>query len=92
MQNLSISLLDQQSFKEALIEEIKEILEAFKDGIPQAEGTQLLTREEAAKALKVSPITIYRWTKEGRIPCYGLGNRVYYKHHDIQEALIQINS
>ncbi len=37
--------------------------------------TDLLTKAEAAKLLKVSPVTISRWLKQGRLPAYRLGPR-----------------
>jgi excisionase family DNA binding protein len=36
----------------------------------QAEGaTQYLTRSDVAKLLGVSPNTVTRWAREGRLPC-----------------------
>ena len=35
----------------------------------------LLTTTEAAKLLKVSPVTIARWLKQGRLPAYRVGPR-----------------
>ncbi len=52
---------------------------------------QLLTRTETAKYLKVDISTLHNWTKKGKLKAYGLGNRVYYKKNEIDEALIRIN-
>jgi len=52
---------------------------------------QLLTRTETAKYLKVDISTLHNWTKKGKLKAYGLGNRVYYKKDEIDEALIRIN-
>lgn len=35
----------------------------------------LLTIPEAAAALKVSPVTVARWLKQGRLPAYRMGPR-----------------
>ena len=51
----------------------------------------LLTRAETAKYLHVNMTTLWNWTKKGRIKAYGLGNRVYYKKNEIDEAIIRIN-
>lgn len=51
----------------------------------------LLTRTETAKYLKVDISTLWNWTKKGKIKAYGIGHRVYYKKHEIDEALIRIN-
>lgn len=52
---------------------------------------QLLTRTETAKYLKVDISTLHNWTKKGKLKAYGLGNRVYYKKDEIDEALTRIN-
>lgn len=52
---------------------------------------QLLTRTETAKYLKVDISTLHNWTKKGKLIAYGLGNRVYYKKDEIDEALVRIN-
>ena len=36
---------------------------------------ELLTIPEAAAALRVSPVTIARWLKQGRLPAYRMGPR-----------------
>ncbi|WP_223606945.1 helix-turn-helix domain-containing protein [Chryseobacterium sp. OSA05B] len=50
-----------------------------------------LTRKQAADYLGMSTSTLYRHTKQGDIKAYGLGNRVYYKLTDIQDAMQAIN-
>ena len=87
MQKSSFVELDPGRFKEALVAEIKNILLDHLEQKKPPKATELLTREEVAKLFEVSPITIYRWTKEGRLPCYGLGNRVYYKSHEIKNEI-----
>lgn len=57
----------------------------------QREQEFLMTRTETAKYLKVNFTTIHNWTKKGKLKAYGLGNRVYYKKNEIDEALIRIN-
>lgn len=52
---------------------------------------QLLTRTDTAKYLKVDISTLWNWTKKGKLKAYSIGNRVYYKKNEIDEALIRIN-
>ena len=48
----------------------------------------LLTTAEAAKLLKVSPVTISRWLKQGRLPAYRLGPRaVRIRRTDLDSLL-----
>ncbi|WP_299160099.1 helix-turn-helix domain-containing protein [uncultured Eudoraea sp.] len=54
------------------------------------ESIELLTREETAEYLKISLSTLWHWSKKGILPSYGIGNRVYYKRIEIEEALIKL--
>jgi len=48
---------------------------------------ELLTIAEAAKLLKVSPVTLHRWIKQGRLPAYRVGPRkVRIKRSDLTKA------
>lgn len=48
----------------------------------------LLTIPEAAAALKVSPVTIARWLKQGRLTAYRMGPRaVRIRREDLAEVL-----
>ena len=52
----------------------------------------LLSRKEAAECLKVSLMTIYKWTKVGILKSYHMGNRVYYKKEEIYKTLEENSS
>lgn len=47
----------------------------------------LLTREEARVFLKTTFPTLRKWTVDGIIPAHRLGGRVYYKQHEIIQAM-----
>ena len=40
---------------------------------PSAHPVNFLTLPEAAAYLRVSPRTVYRWAREGRLKCFRLG-------------------
>ena len=69
-----------------LEKELKEIKQNFQPKEP----VELLTREETAEYLKIDSSTLWSWTKKGKIKAYGIGHRVYYKKHEIDEALVRI--
>jgi excisionase family DNA binding protein len=48
-----------------------------------AEG--FLTRSEVAEILGVSPTTVTRWAREGRLPC----QKTLGGHHRFERAIIQ---
>ena len=52
---------------------------------------QLLTREETAKLLSVSLVTLWDWTKKDIIPAYRIGNKVRYKKSEVLKSLNQKN-
>lgn len=52
--------------------------------------TEFITRADLAKLLKCDISTIHNWTIKGKLKPYGIGNRVYYKLHEVEAALIPI--
>ena len=81
------------SIREIIKEEIKNSLIEWANCFESMmiNKDKIYTREETVKCLGISPSTLYRWTKEGRIKAFGIGDRVYYKHADIKGALVAIN-
>ncbi len=51
------------------------------------EQSKLITRKEASELLRVTLPTLYQWTKQGFIQSYRIGNRVFYKSGEIEEAV-----
>ena len=50
----------------------------------------LLSREETKQYLSITYPTLRKWTKDGVLKCYQLGGRVYYKLHEILDALVRV--
>ena len=76
--------------------ELKEaMVETVKDAIKLNESTnkpeeELLTRLEACAFLKINSSTLWDWTRKGKIPCFGISNRRYYKKQDLFKSLTQL--
>lgn len=52
---------------------------------PEAASTEFLTRSDVSKLLGVSPNTVTRWAREGRLPCQvTLGG-----HHRFDRELVE---
>ena len=66
---------------------INELNHHFHSQRPEA----LLTRNETAEYLKIDTSTLWSWTNKGKIKCYGIGSRRYYKKSDIDKALVLLN-
>jgi excisionase family DNA binding protein len=53
---------------------------------PQPDKTQFLTRSEVSRLLGVSPNTVTRWAREGRLPCQvTLGG-----HHRFERDVVEL--
>ncbi|MHB8730845.1 MAG: helix-turn-helix domain-containing protein [bacterium] len=48
-------------------------------------STVLITAEEIAALLKVSPKSIYRWASEGRLPAFREGRLVRFLESDVED-------
>ena len=48
-------------------------------------ASELMTRSEAAKYLRLSPGTLANWqsTQRQKIPCLKLGGRIFYRQADL---------
>ena len=64
-----------------------ELVEIMVKQEKESDYDQLLSRKEAAELLKISLVTLSNYKREGRLPFYRLGNRVYFKKGDIMEAI-----
>ncbi len=73
--------------KNSLIPELKAQLSAQ---FQPKEPTEYLTRSEVCKLLKIDLSSLHRWRKEGKIPSYSMGNRVYFKRSEV-DAIINQN-
>ena len=51
---------------------------------------ELLTREETCTLLQINSSTLWAWTKKGKVTCYGISNRRYYKRSELLQSLIQL--
>jgi len=51
---------------------------------------EFLTRSEAAALLKVTVTTLDRWTNQGKLQRYGLGNRILYKRSEVEESITRL--
>lgn len=51
------------------------------------EREELLTPKETAELLKISIPTLWRWQKKGKLNCYGIAGKRYYKRSEVIESL-----
>jgi excisionase family DNA binding protein len=56
------------------------------------DGSNFLSVEEAAVALRLSPITVYKHIKEGKIPCKKVGARILIPNSFFQSGTPETKS
>lgn len=82
--------LSPDEFKESIRSIVNELMPQTKKNSEKPSSTdELLTVEETLKLLKCSKQALWNWRKNGILPSYRLGNRVYYKRSDIFNKLIK---
>ncbi|OFX58613.1 MAG: DNA-binding protein [Bacteroidetes bacterium GWB2_41_8] len=69
----------------------KNEIDNLKSDFQPKQPTEYLTRNQVKEMLGVDLSTIHNWTKRGKLKAYGLGNRVYYKRNEIEQAIVPLN-
>jgi excisionase family DNA binding protein len=59
---------------------------------PNPSTDRLITRDETAKLLGVSLVTLHNWIKSNVLIAYRVGNKVRFKENEVFNALQQINN
>jgi excisionase family DNA binding protein len=87
---LQLENTNAQDFKNEILEGVKNVLASFANTL-QSESDQLLTRDETAKMLSISLVTLWDWTRKDIIPAYRIGNKIRYKKSEVLKSLVQKN-
>lgn len=74
----------------ARFDELSEGINELKTKVSSKGETVLLTRQQTAKYLDVSLVTLHTWINKGIIPAYRIGNKVRFKQDEVLEALKNI--
>lgn len=88
METILLHSITPEELKKIIKELLKEEFKDFKKYLESNSPDELLTREETCKLLKIDSSTLWSWTKNGKIDCYGIGYRRYYKKSDILSKLV----
>jgi hypothetical protein len=83
----NISAEELISLFESLRNEIQDIKQNLEPKLP----AEYIARLELSKMLDVDISTIHNWTVKGILKKHCIGNRVYYKRSEIEEALVKID-
>ena len=91
MSTLQFIQITPEQFQETIISGVKIELEKLTKQFQPKEPTQYLTRNEVKQLLNVDLSTIHNWQKKGKIRAYGIGARVYFKRHEVEQAIKPLN-
>jgi len=70
------------------VSQLKNLLLEKQDYNPtEKNNPEFITPKEAAELLKVSPVTLWRYEKQNKVKCYGIGGRRLYKRDEIINSL-----
>jgi len=78
-------------FKKEIIDGVNDVIQRYAKEFQTPNKEQLLTREETAKLLSVSLVTLWSYTKKDLIPAYRIGTKIRYKMEDVLSALQKQN-
>ena len=79
---------------EALLSKFDDIQSQIKtlQSQPTTAAERLITRDETAKLLGVSLVTLHSWIKSGVLVAYRIGNKVRFKENEVYDSLQKISS
>jgi len=89
--SILLHCLSTAEFKAIIKDVVKEELVSIKKDLENKGSDILLTRTEVCDLMKISKTTLWKWTKNGKITAYGMGNRVYFKKQELLKSLIILN-
>lgn len=79
---------------ETLLKEFEDLRSQLKtlQSQPTIPVERLITRDETAKLLGVSLVTLHSWIKSGILVAYRIGNKVRFKESEVYDSLQKISS
>jgi hypothetical protein len=87
IENISVEELT-EIIAEKLVDKLEKKIATL---ISNQNNDELLSRAETAILLKTSYVSLWNWTKTGKLSAYRMGNKVYYKKGEIFKALGSLN-
>lgn len=83
--------LTPEEFQETILNGVKVEINNLKKEYQPKQPTEYLTRNEVKELLNVDLSTVHNWTKRKKLQAYGIGSRVYYKRHEVEQSVKPIN-
>jgi excisionase family DNA binding protein len=74
-----------------IVNRVKAELDRLKLEFQPKGPTEYLTRNQVRDLLNCDLSTVHNLTKRGKLKAYGIGGRVYYKRHEVEQAIKPLN-
>ena len=84
--------LSPEELENRICNRFKSEIDKLKSGFQLKQPTEYFTRTQVKERFDVDMSTIHNWTKSGKLRAYGIGNRIYYKRSEVEQALIPLIS
>ena len=91
MKHVKIISITPEQLEEIINNAMDKKLADLKEHFQPKEPAEWLTRYEVRDLLKINLTTLHVWTKKGKLKPYGLSHRVYYKRHEVEQALVSLS-
>jgi len=82
--------LSPEQLEDRIYTRIKLELDSLRSDFQPKQPTEYLTRNQVKEMFDVDLSTIHNWTKRGKLKAYGIGNRIYYKRTEIDQAIVPL--
>jgi excisionase family DNA binding protein len=79
-----------EQIQSEIVQGVSNLLESLKADFQPKLPTEYLTREETANLLSIDKSTLWSWSKKGKLKAWSIGNRVYYKRSEIEQAIVEL--
>jgi hypothetical protein len=90
MENIQFIQISKEEFSQDVVERIEEkLFTKIKDYL-KPKQTIYLTRKEVAEMLKIDLSSVHNWSKKGILKPHQIGNRVYYKLVEVENAIVEL--
>ena len=91
MEQLQFISVTPEQLQNAIIAGVKIQIDQLKKEFQPKIPTEYMTRNDVKKLLNVDLSTVHNWTKKGKLKSYGIGSRVYFKRHEVEQSIKPLN-
>ena len=89
-----VNLVDNEELQDQIRNELRgfetSLISKLKEEFQPKKPEEYLTRNEVAELLKINVNTVDRWSRDGKLKRYGIGDRIFYKRSEVESSIVQL--